>query len=112
MRPRDPNADKVIAAARGAFQKAADNYKSTRRDRAILRPDELSTWWTLHNAALAYVSALATDGADGHSFNQSDRPKWLAFMRANRHAIAGALLELNETAVPAPRKVRRSRKAA
>ena len=101
MRPRDANADKVIAAARTAFQKAADRYNAS----------VPATWWRLHNAALAYVSALATDGADGHSFHKSDRPKWLEFMRANRHAIAGALLELNE-AEPAPRKVRRSRKAA
>ena len=103
MRPRDANADKVIAAARTAFQKAADSYNDGRP----------ATWWRLHNAALAYVSALATDGADGHSFHKIDRSKWLEFMRANRHAIAGALLELNE-AEPAPRKVkaRRSRKAA
>jgi len=102
MRQRDVNADKVIAAARAAFQKAADNYN-----------DGLpATWWRLHNAALAYVAALATDGADGHSFNKSDRPKWLEFMRTNGHAIAGALLDLTEVAVPAPRKIRRSRKAA
>jgi len=102
MRPRDTNADKVIAAARAEFQKAASAYKN----------GPPASWWHLHNAALAYVSALATDGADGHSFNKSDRPYWLKFMRANSHAIAGALLELNEDAVPAQRKVRRPRKAA
>jgi len=102
MRARDANADKVIAAARAAFQKTADNYND----------GVPATWWRLHNAALAYVSALATDGADGHSFYKGDRPKWLEFMRANRDAIAGALLELTETAVPTPRKVRRSRKVA
>jgi hypothetical protein len=101
MRARDANADKVIAATRVAFQEAANNYNGLP-----------ATWWRLHNAALAYVSALTTDGADGHIFNKSDRPKWLEFMRSNSHAIAGALLELNEPAVPAPRKIRRSRKAA
>lgn len=102
MRVRDANADKAIAVARAAFQKAADSYDDGMP----------ATWWRLHNAALAYVAALATDGADGHRFNKSDRPKWLEFMRANSYAIAGALLELNEPATPAPRKLRRSRKVA
>ena len=104
MRVRDANADKVIAASRAAFQKAADSYKDG-------SPATAAAWWTLHNAALAYVSALATDGADAQNFNKDDRPKWLAFMRVNGHAIAGALLELHEDAPPpATRKVPRSRK--
>lgn len=103
MRTRDANADKVIAAARAAFQKAADSYNT----------GSPATWWRLHNAALAYVSALATDGADGHTFYKAHRPKWLEFMRANSHAIAGALLELHEDAPPpATRKGRRPRKAS
>jgi len=92
----------VIAAMRSDLRSAAFdfghsahafNYGHSAPSAPDTTGDPGAAWVRLHNAAVDYVSALLTNGANAGRFG-GDRTAWLKFVQSNPHAFAGVLEDL------------------